>query len=186
MSDSDQLHPSPPQQGVSVPSAGPTVPAPGSTAPSSELRGTLDPRGLRFAAAATAVVLAVVLVTGSPWLLVVQAVIFAVGAVFGLRKAPYGLLYARLVRPRLGPPSELEEESPPRFAQAVGLVFAALGLVGYFSGATTLGAVATGLALVAAFMNAAFGLCLGCEAYLLARRALSATSQPSASKEASA
>ena len=160
-------------------------PPSGSSAPARSAGG-LDPRGLRFAAAVTTVVLAVVLLTSNAWLLLAQAVVFAFGVVFGLRRSPYGLLYARLVRPRLGPPAELEAEAPPRFAQAVGLVFAALALVGYFSGATTLGAVATGLALVAAFMNAAFGLCLGCEAYLLARRALSARSPSSASKEASA
>ncbi len=152
---------------------------------------TIDPRGLRFVAGLTSVVLAVVLVTNSAWLLLVQAVVFGIGVVFGLRRSPYSLLFARLVRPRLGPPAELEEEAPPRFAQGVGLAFAAVALVGYFSGATTLGAVATGLALIAAFLNAAFGLCLGCEAYLLARRALSAQSARSAesrpsSKEASA
>ncbi|MEQ4208161.1 DUF4395 domain-containing protein [Actinopolymorpha sp. B17G11] len=146
----------------------------------------LDPRGLRFAAAVTAVVLAIVLVTDSSWLLALQAVVFAVGVAFGLRRSPYGLIFARLVRPRLGPPAELEAEAPPRFAQGVGLAFAVLGIVGYLSGATTLGAVATGLALIAAFLNAAFGLCLGCEAYLLGRRALSALTHQSPSKEASA
>ncbi|WP_020579192.1 DUF4395 domain-containing protein [Actinopolymorpha alba] len=147
---------------------------------------TLDARGPRFGAAVTTVVLAIVLVTGSAWLLAAQAVVFALGALLGVKRSPYALLYARLIRPRLGPPREFEEEAPPRFAQAVGLVFAVLGVVAYVSGATTLGAVATGFALIAAFLNAVFGLCLGCEAYLLVRRALSAPSHHSASKEASA
>jgi Domain of unknown function (DUF4395) len=130
----------------------------------------VDPRGPRFAALVTTVVLAVVLVTGSLWLLVAQALVFAAGAVFGLRYSPYGLLYRRFVRPRLGPPAELEPEAPPRFAQAVGLVFALIGVAGYAAGLTWLGMAATAAALIAAFLNAAFGFCLGCEMYLLLRR----------------
>ena len=130
----------------------------------------IDPRGPRFSAAITTVILAVVLVTSSVWLLAVQAVVFAAGAVLGLRYSPYGLLYRWLVRPRLRPPAELEPEAPPRFAQGVGLVFAVVGLAGYAAGLTWLGAVATAFALFAAFLNAVFGFCLGCEMYLLIRR----------------
>ena len=130
----------------------------------------IDPRGLRFTALITTVVLAVVLITGSGWLLAAQAVVFAVGAVFGLRYSPYGLFYRKLVRPRLGPPIELEPEAPPRFAQAVGLVFAVFGVVGYAAGLTWLGMAATASALAAAFLNAVFGFCLGCEMYVLIRR----------------
>jgi len=130
----------------------------------------IDPRGPRFGAFITAIVLALVLVTGSVWLLAAQALVFGAGAVFGLRYAPYGWLYRRLVRPRLGPPAELEPEAPPRFAQTVGLAFAAVGVAGYAAGLTWLGASATAFALAAAFLNAAFGFCLGCEVYLLIRR----------------
>jgi hypothetical protein len=130
----------------------------------------VDPRGQRFAAAVTTVVLAAVLVTGSVWLLALQAAVFAVGALAGVRRSPYALLYAGLVRPRIGPPPHTEAPQPPRFAQAVGLVFAVVGLAGFAAGLPTLGLVATGLALVAAFLNAAFGFCLGCEMYLLIRR----------------
>ena len=130
----------------------------------------IDPRGPRFSALITTVVLGVVLVTSSAWLLAAQAVVFAAGSVFGLRYSPYGLLYRRLIRPRLGPPAELEPEAPPRFAQGVGLVFAVIGVAGYAAGLTWLGAAATAAALVAAFLNAVFGFCLGCEMYLLIRR----------------
>src|SRR3954453_22953825 len=126
----------------------------------------VDPRGPRFGAALTSVVLAVVLLTGSGWLLAAQAVVFGIGAAAGLRWAPYGVLYRRLVRPRLGPPAQLEAEAPPRFAQGVGLLFALVGTVGYLTGITPLGVVATAMALVAAFLNAAFDLCLGCEVHL--------------------
>jgi hypothetical protein len=130
----------------------------------------IDPRGPRFGAVITTAVLIVVLITGSPWLLAAQAAVFAIGAIFGLKYAPYGLIYRYAVRPRLGPPSELEAEAPPRFAQGVGLVFAVAGVIGYASGATVVGIAATALALVAAFLNGAFGICLGCEMYLIIRR----------------
>ena len=130
----------------------------------------IDPRGPRTAALITTVVLAAVLVTGSGWLLAAQALVFAAGAVFGLRYAPYGYLYRKLIRPRLGPPGELEPEAPPRFAQAVGLVFALAGVAGYAAGLTWLGLAATAAALVAAFLNGVFGFCLGCEMYLVIRR----------------
>jgi hypothetical protein len=130
----------------------------------------IDPRGPRFGAAVTTIVLAIVLIAGSSALLAAQAAVFAVGAVFGIRYAPYGLIYRWLVKPRLGPPSELEAGAPPRFAQAVGLVFALVGVAGYASGVTALGIAATAAALAAAFLNAAFGFCLGCEMYLIIRR----------------
>ena len=139
----------------------------------------VDPRGQRFAAGLTALVLAIVLVTSSAWLLAVQVVVFALAAGLGVRRSPYALAYARLVRPRLGPPAELEDPRPPRFAQAVGLAFAVVGLAGYVAGLTVLGAVATGMALVAALLNAALGLCLGCEMYLLLVRLRGRQSQPS-------
>lgn len=138
----------------------------------------VDPRGPRFAAAVTTVVLAVVLLTGSVWLLALQGAVFAVGAVAGVQASPYGVVFRRLVRPRLAPPAELEDARPPRFAQAVGFVFALVGVVGLVTGATALGLVAVGFALAAAFLNAAFGFCLGCEVYLLARRFLPERSVP--------
>ena len=130
----------------------------------------IDPRGPRFGALITTAVFVAVLITSSVWLLAAQALVFAVGAIFGLKYAPYGLIYRYLVRPRLGPPKELEAEAPPRFAQGVGLVTAAVGVVGYASGAIGLGIAATALGLVAAFLNGAFGICLGCEFYLFIRR----------------
>ena len=134
----------------------------------------IDVRGPRFGAWVTSAVLAVALLTGSGVLVAVQAVVFAIGAVAGLRYAPYGVVFRLLVAPRLGPVREREAVAPPRFAQLVGLVFAVVGATGYLLGAPVLGAVATGLALVAALLNAATGFCLGCEFYLIVRRALPA------------
>ena len=130
----------------------------------------IDPRGARFGAVVSTVVLALVLVTGSGWLLAAQTLVFAVGAALGLRYAPYGMIYRWLIRPRLGPPRELEAEPPPRFAQGVGAAFGVIGVIGYGTGVTALGITATAFALAAAFLNAAFGFCLGCEMYLMIQR----------------
>lgn len=129
----------------------------------------LDPRGPRFNAAVTTVVVVLVLITGSGWLMLAQGVVFALTAA-NPKWGPYGLVYRSLIAPRLSRPKELEPADPVRFAQLVGLIFAAVATVGYLSGVTVLGIVAAAFALLAAFLNAAFGLCLGCEAYLLIRR----------------
>ncbi|HEU0127051.1 MAG TPA: DUF4395 domain-containing protein [Pseudonocardiaceae bacterium] len=126
----------------------------------------IDPRGPRFAAWVTTAVLVVVLLTDSAMLLAAQAVVFAIGAFAGLHVHPYGLLYRALVAPRLAPPTERENPAPVRFSQGLGFVFAAVGVLGYATGLTTLGMTATALALAAAFLNAAFGFCAGCEIYL--------------------
>jgi hypothetical protein len=133
----------------------------------------VDPRGLRFAAGITAAVLALVLVTPRPVslaLLVFQTIVFAVGAFVSLQRSPYAITFATLVRPRLGAPAELEDARPPRFAQAVGLVFASIALIGFALGAPAVGYTAVAFAFVAALLNAAVGLCLGCEMYLAWRR----------------
>jgi hypothetical protein len=134
----------------------------------------IDPRGPQFNAALTSLVLASVLVTapatGGVVLLALQALLFATGALLGVQRTPAAYLFRTLLRPRLAPPAHLEDPRPPRFAQLVGLVFALAGLAGYLGGVTVLGALATGLALVAALLNAVFGFCLGCELYLLGRR----------------
>jgi hypothetical protein len=129
----------------------------------------LDPRGPRFAAAITSLVLIVVLLTGSGWLALAQAVVFGIGAA-SARWAPYGALYRVLIAPRLAPPTEREAAEPVRFAQGVGFVFAVVSGIGYLAGAPVVGAVAAACALVAALLNAVFGLCVGCEMYLLLRR----------------
>ncbi|MFB9888454.1 DUF4395 domain-containing protein [Planobispora takensis] len=128
----------------------------------------VDPRALRFAAVLTSVVLALVLILDSPWLLAVQAVVFALGAAGA---SPYGMIFKGIVK---SPPGEPEDAGPPRFAQLVGLAFALVGLVGYVTQITPLALGATAAALFAAFLNAAFGFCLGCEMYLIIRRLLPA------------
>jgi Domain of unknown function (DUF4395) len=130
----------------------------------------IDPRGPRFGALVTLVVFAIVLITGSVWLLAAQGLVFAAGSLLGMRRSPYGLLYRWLIRPRLGPPKELEPDAPPRFAQGIGLLISVIGVIGYGTGVTALGMAAAAAGLIAAFLNGVFGLCLGCEMYLLIRR----------------
>ena len=136
----------------------------------------VDVRGPRFAAwITTAVLLAVLVVSAiSPVvaaaLLATQGIVFALGALYGPRRHPYGLIFSRLVAPRLRPVTEREPAAPLRFAQFVGLVFALAGLVGFALGAPLAGVIATAFALAAAFLNAAVGICLGCQLYPLVHR----------------
>jgi len=137
----------------------------------------IDPRGPRFTAGITAVLLLVVAILGfggadlAAWLLLAAlAALFAWGAFAGVRRHPFGLLFKRFVRPRLAPPDELEDPRPPTFAQLVGLIITGAGLVLGLAGVAVAVPVAAALALVAAFLNAVFGLCLGCELYLLGLR----------------
>ena len=131
----------------------------------------VDVRGPRFAAWLTTAVLVLTLIvssvslTAAAVILGVQAVVFAIGALGGPRKHPYGLIFAKLVAPRLGPVTEKEPVPPLKFAQLVGFVFAVVGAVGFEAGLGTFGLITTGFALVAAFLNAAFAICLGCQLY---------------------
>jgi hypothetical protein len=141
----------------------------------------VDVRGPRFAAWVTTTVLVVTLVVSvvnyqaAAVILAAQAVVFAISAGRGPRKSPYGLLFAKLVAPRLGPVSAREPVAPLKFAQLVGLIFAVAGVIGFAAGLQLVGAVATAFALFAAFLNAAFGICLGCQIYPLVARFRRAT-----------
>jgi hypothetical protein len=137
----------------------------------------IDPRGPRFGAAITTIVLAVILLTiptsVATVLLGIQTVVFALGAFVGLHAQPYGIIYRKLVLPRIAKPSALEAVEPPQFAQFVGFLFAATGLIALLAGAELVATVAVGFALGAAFLNAAFNFCLGCEMYLIGKRIFS-------------
>jgi len=130
----------------------------------------IDPRGPRVGAGLTAVVLAVALLTGNVWVLAGQAVVFALGSLLGIQRSPYSVLFRRFVRPRLAPPTELEDPAPPRFAQTIGLLVTGVGLAFAAAGAGAAVEISAALALIAAFLNSVFGLCLGCELYLLLAR----------------
>jgi len=190
--------------------------------PTGRPRG-IDPRGPRFAASITTVLLAiafVLAVTGmstarfgwfaysplsdraflpggggdfafvagtdpwlislvAPWaraldpgfLLTLAIALLFLWSVVSPRTAPWGVLYRRAIQPRLKPPAELEDPRPPRFAQGVGLVVTGVGLLLHLVGVPWALPIAVGMAFIAAFLNAVFGLCLGCQLYLLLQRA---------------
>ena len=131
----------------------------------------IDARGPRFAATLTTVVLAVALVTGSPWVALAQTVVFAIGAIRGPQFTPYAWIFKTLVKPRLSGATPTEDVRPPQFAQSVGLLFGIVATVAAFAGLELVATIAISFALAAAFLNAAFNFCLGCEIYLLLLRA---------------
>ena len=133
----------------------------------------IDARGPRYTAAITTVVLSTALVTESNFIIGFQFAVFLSAVLFGLRRSLYGFIYRNLIQPRLSGPVPSENESAPRFAQLVGAFFAATALLGGLTGNTTLFLIATSFALGAAFLNAAFGFCLGCQFYLILLRAKS-------------
>lgn len=130
----------------------------------------IDARGPRFGASVTTIVLAIALVTNNKWVLLAQGAVFAIGAIRGPQFTPYGFIFKKFVKPRLAKDAPTEDVRPPKFAQSVGLLFAIVGLLGAFTGVDIVFTVAVGFALGAAFLNAAFNYCLGCEMYLLGLR----------------
>ena len=130
----------------------------------------IDARGPRYTAAITTVVLSAALVTESNLIIGFQFAVFLSAVLFGLRRSFYGFVYRNLIQPRLSGPVPSENEAAPRFAQLIGALFAATALLGGLSGNTAVFLAATSFALGAAFLNAAFGFCLGCQFYLILLR----------------
>jgi Domain of unknown function (DUF4395) len=126
----------------------------------------IDPRGPRFAAAVTSVVLIAALLTGNAWVLAFQVLVFAIGSLYGVQRTPYSQVFRLAIRPRLAPPAELEDPAPPRFAQTVGLLVTGVALALAIAGVPAAVEAGSAIALIAAVLNAVFGLCLGCELYL--------------------
>ena len=133
----------------------------------------IDARGPRFGAAITTVVFAAALATHNAWFIVAQAVVFAIGAFKGPQFTPYAYIYKFAVKPFLKGEVPTEEVQPPQFAQKVGLLFAVVAIIGAVTGLDLVFTIAVAGALGAAFLNAAFNFCLGCEIYLLLLRARS-------------
>ncbi|WP_242091041.1 DUF4395 domain-containing protein [Curtobacterium sp. DN_7.5] len=139
----------------------------------------IDPRSPRFGAAITTVLLAVTIVltlmpatyVAGIVLLAVIVVLFAIGGIGGIRRHPYGALFRRFIRPRLSPPAELEAPEPPTFAQQVGLFVTAVALLLALVGVPYAAPVGAAVALVAAFLNAVFDVCIGCILYVWLVRA---------------
>lgn len=165
--------------GSRTPDAASSIPPTAGTPAGSSGRPTrVDPRGPRFGAAITSVLLLATIAldlqglrTAALVLLAVLVALFAWGAFAGVGRHPWGQLFQKVVRPRLSPPSELEDAAPPTFAQGVGLLVTGVGLVLALVGVPHAVVVSAAIAFLAAFLNAAFGLCLGCQLYVLLLRA---------------
>lgn len=127
----------------------------------------IDARGPRFSAVLTTLVLATALISGQTWILVAQGIVFAIGAFRGPQFTPYAFIFRTFIKPRIKDEAKTEDVRPPQFAQSVGLIFALVGVAGALAGVPAIFTIATGFALAAAFLNAAFNFCLGCEIYLL-------------------
>ena len=127
----------------------------------------IDSRGPRYSAAITSFVLALALITESSYVIGFQFAVFLSAVLFGLRRSIYGLIYRGLIQPRLKGPLPSEDQRAPRFAQFIGALFAFVALLGGVTGNSAVFLIATSFALGAAFLNAAFGFCLGCQIYLI-------------------
>ena len=132
----------------------------------------IDPRGPRFTAGITVLILSTTLLTHSWIPAVIQIIQFTIGGFLSPRLSPYGLIFRKIVQPRLKKNVTGEDIRGPQFAQKVGFIFAALTIIGLAAPSEILFYVGTAGALAAAFLNAAFNYCLGCQIYLLGQRAL--------------
>jgi hypothetical protein len=128
---------------------------------------TIDPRGHRFGAGLSALLLVAAYLTDSVWLVAVALASIGTSAAFGLRYSIYGAIWRRIVRlARLGR-VEPEHEYPPRFAQVLGSTALVLSLTMFAFGVSPLGWL---FALAVAALQgllAATGYCLGCRLYFL-------------------
>ena len=127
----------------------------------------IDARGPRYSAAITSFVLALALITESSYVIGFQFAVFLSAVLFGLHRSIYGFIYRNLIQPRLSGPVSSEDQRAPRFAQLIGALFAFVALLGGVTGNSAVFLIATSFALGAAFLNAAFGFCLGCQIYLI-------------------
>jgi hypothetical protein len=128
-------------------------------------------KAARVVPGAVLVIAVAAIATGWRWLLIVLAIGFALRVLAGPRFSPLGLLATKLIAPRLGSP-KLVPGPPKRFAQAMGLTFSlAAALLAYVFDASTAAWVLTGLLAVAAFLESALALCLGCQVFALLMRA---------------
>ena len=140
----------------------------------------IDPRGPRFGATITSVLMLVVIYFGldqstysiAVWLVAVVTGLFAIGSSLGTAKHPYGLIFKSLVRPLLPAPSALEDSRPPKFAQLIGFVISIAALVfGLLGQEYHLGLIIASSAIfLAAFLNSAFNYCVGCQIWLALAR----------------
>ena len=130
----------------------------------------IDPRGPRCNQAVLTVVLLVGFLLGWRPVVPLFAAVLFLGAAFGPRYGPFLRLYADVIRPRLSPPTVLEDPRPPRFAAAVGVLFLVAASLAFLAGAAGVGWALALVVAALAGLAATTGLCVGCEIWLLVAR----------------
>jgi hypothetical protein len=95
---------------------------------------------------------------------------FTFGSILGPAKHPYSYLYKYTLRRFLKAPAYLEPATPVHFAQVIGLVITGLGLTLGLLGTPFALPIAAAAAFMAAFINAVFAYCIGCQMYLGLKR----------------
>jgi hypothetical protein len=127
----------------------------------------IDPRGQRFGAGLSAVLLVIAFISQQFWLAALVGLNLLIASAFGSRLflpgRPWPLIKRSL---RLGP-TEPEHEYPPRFAQGLGGIFVAVGTVAYVAGPTAAGWLFVGAVAGLQTLLATTGYCLGCKMYFL-------------------
>ena len=138
----------------------------------------LDPRGPRFGAGISSILMLIVIYLSldpasegiALGVMGFALVMFTFGSVLGPARHPYSYLYKYTLRKFLKAPAYLEPATPVHFAQIIGLVITVLGLTLGIFGVPFALAIAAAAAFMAAFVNAVFAYCIGCQMYLGIKR----------------
>ena len=126
----------------------------------------IDPRGQRFGAGLSAVVLAVGIALDLPIVALLVGIALAASSALGTRWFVFGRPWPTIRHLlSLGPPAAPEPEVGPRFAQALGSTFLALGVVLLALGIRPLGWLPVGAVVALQALLAVTGFCLGCRLY---------------------
>jgi Domain of unknown function (DUF4395) len=127
----------------------------------------IDPRGQRFGAGVSAVVVVVAFVANAPWLAGLVGLNLGISSMFGTRFFLPGKAWPTIRRVLKLGPVEMEHEYPPRFAQALGATFMGLSLIAFILGFAALGWLLVGAVAALQTLLAATGICVGCRLYFL-------------------
>jgi hypothetical protein len=138
----------------------------------------LDPRGPRFGAGITSILMVLVIyfslapetINIAFGIMAFAVLMFTFGSLLGPAKHPYSYLYKYTLRKFLKDPTELEAPKPVHFAQVVGLIVTGTGFLLHILAVPNALPVAAAAAFIAAFLNAVFAYCLGCQMYLGLKR----------------
>lgn len=98
----------------------------------------------------------------------------AASVIGGPRYSLIGHIYRKLVRPAFKIPSGIPEAAAPhRFAEAVGAAFLITSGALYFAGITPAAGALALIVVALATLNAAAGICVGCQMYVMFKRVTS-------------